>query len=935
MCKAILIKTRQGAIYRYTKNIALGIALVIASTNFHTCVSNGVHQVGSNLKMEVSSGVDRHMDVHFVLSDDVEEASLAGYALNVNLIVIEGEQDSNNLLEYRNRSGKGKRASSINKPLNYFIEEEKLNLESEELMIPFKLVPGVGVTKVKVQFLLLNEGGNILSTSYVDWNSSTEESEIVTDNRLMLIDIPKVNDEENIAISVGSVALEQMGMSTAEESPDGSRKRKRNLENSSSAMSLNDAIKRKEKRAKRLAKGKESVETEEEAEVEVLHAFIEEMVIPDVYSRMSEIELVKCANDNSPYAQEAIVRLNLRSGIHGCLQYDLEPDKWSNIEEKALQDQRYVLLLIYNYYRYTYYTKYECMDFFKLPFIEKIIEKVRLAAELGDALAQTNLGYILLFKANDEDKWSTSVKREVAETFHQSFCWLKKAADQGNAHAQLALGRDFYAPDCIYEDYERMAAYYAQAAKQGHQESQFLLGNLYHYGPESQIDDYKWCGFYETLIQAKAGDVEAQSELENTYHSYINRDELDIEKAIYWYNEAAKQGNPESQYQLAIMYFAGRGVGFSNKRAMELLKESAEKNYDLALSKLIDIYYKRGIEEDIIYDSKEALKWLIKAAIGSCDDAGEILGKMYFKGVQMAQDFSNAFFWFYKERYFSEKYSLFVTTQSEEEEMSEGSNDMEGGDNEHEALEAIEANLLGNYQAMLIQKERDHLGTCATFQIGLYKKLEEIMFKFIQWNYKLKTANGLMINSLDFKDPEFKQAIDARQKLTGIIPYIKGHIYQGKSYISFDRPIVQLADEIMEEALNQHLYREAENILNHLKRIYEKLRTKTHKRSIDIETRYHLLDSDLSELDKQKLSQNLEIENALEEIYTNKLKLLEDQIVELRTYYQALFRQIEKGSGIRNKNFRKERNMILRIEEPYAYPRTLFSFKVVEKDFSI
>lgn len=560
-----------------------------------------------------------------------------------------------------------------------------------------------------------------------------------------------------------------------------------------------------------------------------------------------------------------------------------------------------------------------------------------MAAELGDALAQTNLGYILLFKANDKDKWSTSVKREVAETFHQSFCWLKKAADQGNAHAQLALGRDFYAPDRIYKDDERMAAYYAQAAKQGHQEAQFLLGDLYHYGQESQIDDYKWCEFYKTLIQAKAGDVKAKSELENTYHSYINRNELDIEKAIYWYNEAAKQGNPQAQYQLAIMYFAGWGVGFSNKRAMELLKESAEKNYDLALSKLIDIYYKnkRGIEEDIIYDSKEALKWLIKAAIESCDDARKILGKKYFKGDQIAQDFSNAFFWFYKEKYFSEKYSLFVTTQSEEEEMSEGSNDMKGDDKGYEALEAIEATLLGNYQAMLIQKERDHLGTCATFQIGLYKKLEEIMFKFVQWNHKLKTANGLMINSLDFKDPEFKQAIDARQKLTGIIPYIKGHVYQGKSYISFDRPIVQLADEIMEEALNQHLYREAENILNHLKRIYEKLRTKTHKRSIDIETRYHLLDSDLSELDKQKLSQKLKIENTLEEIYTNKLKLLEDQIVELGTYYQALFRQIEKGTDIRNKNFRKERNMILRIEEPCAYTPILFSFKVVEKDFSI
>jgi TPR repeat protein len=932
--------------------LALIIVLVVTSSNFHTCVTNGVLPVrSSSLKMEVTSGVDKHMNAHFNLGEDIEAVSLTSYRLRVNLIVIEGRKDSDNLLEYRNGTGVREIVSSINQPLSYFTREEQLNSESEDLVIPFKLVPGGSTTKVRIQYDLLDEVGNIVSTSYVDWNSTRDDSGSISDNRLRLVKNSEVGVEAHIATidkseggsnnrsitAVGTFSSEQTNMDIVEEGTDGTRKRKRSSENSSASGGSDDLL-RREKVAKRLAKGKEKIKAEdkEEKEKEVLQASVEEMVIPEIYSQMSYKELARCANDNSPYAQEAIVRLCLRSGLYkdSQLLYCLRPAKWSCIEEKALKDQRYVFLLVCVHYANNLISS----EFFKFPSIEKVTERVKLSAESGDALAQINLGYILLLKAIY--KCSSSEKRETIEEFHQSFGWFNKAADQGNAHAQLALGKNFYAPDGIYEDHERMAFYYTQAAKQGYEEAQFLLGQLYHYGPELKWDDYEWTEFYDLLIQAKAGKVEAQAELERIYHSYINRNELDIQEAVCWYNEAAKQGNPLAQYQLALMSFAGRGKEFNNKRAMELLKGAAEKGYSFALAKLIDIYYKKGIykkgiEGEMIYDPKEALKWLIKAAIEDDSGAGRILGKKYFKGDEIAQDFSNAFFWFYQVRYFSKKYSLFVAPQLEEEKVLEDANDVEGDDKEHEKLEAIGANLLGNCQTMLIQMERSRLGTCAAFQIGLYKKLEEIIFKFIQWNHQLKTANGLMVNSLVFKDLRFKQAIDARQKLTGVTPYIKGHVYQGKSYISFDRAMVQLADEIMEEALNQHFYREAENILNHLKRIYEKLHAKTHKRSIDIENRYHLLGSDLPESEKKKFLQKLEIENKLGEVYTNKLKYLEEQIGELRTYYQALFRQIEKGSVRRNKNFKQERDMILEIEGPCRYPRTLFKFEVVEKDFSI
>ena len=58
--------------------------------------------------------------------------------------------------------------------------------------------------------------------------------------------------------------------------------------------------------------------------------------------------------------------------------------------------------------------------------------------------------------------------------------------------------------------------------------------------------------------------------------------EKDLEKAIYWYNKAAKNGNEKAQYNLGRCYSSGLGVEKDEFKAFEYYRKSVEKGCVLA-----------------------------------------------------------------------------------------------------------------------------------------------------------------------------------------------------------------------------------------------------------------------------------------------------------------------------------------------------------------
>ncbi len=108
---------------------------------------------------------------------------------------------------------------------------------------------------------------------------------------------------------------------------------------------------------------------------------------------------------------------------------------------------------------------------------------LRRAAEQGDAIAQVALGFSY--------EWGNGVPRDSV----QAVAWYRKAAEQGYGRAQFTLGLIYNNGWGVPEDDVQAVAWYRKAAEQGNAWAQFNLGVLYANGeglPKDDVQAYAW-----------------------------------------------------------------------------------------------------------------------------------------------------------------------------------------------------------------------------------------------------------------------------------------------------------------------------------------------------------------------------------------------------------------------------------------------------------
>jgi uncharacterized protein len=98
---------------------------------------------------------------------------------------------------------------------------------------------------------------------------------------------------------------------------------------------------------------------------------------------------------------------------------------------------------------------------------------------------------------------------------------LIKAAEQGDAKSQLALGSNFYYGKGVFQDFAEAMKWYRKAADQGEAKAQYNLGDMYANGT-GVVRDYA--------------------------------------EALKWYRKAADQGNVKAQLLMGDMYYNGMSV---------------------------------------------------------------------------------------------------------------------------------------------------------------------------------------------------------------------------------------------------------------------------------------------------------------------------------------------------------------------------------------
>ncbi|MBO4555392.1 MAG: sel1 repeat family protein, partial [Elusimicrobiales bacterium] len=196
--------------------------------------------------------------------------------------------------------------------------------------------------------------------------------------------------------------------------------------------------------------------------------------------------------------------------------------------------------------------------------------------------------------------------------------YAKKASDMQNAASEcieMAAGvlalTEFYKTGVVENEYQKILANYA---KKGSLISQTALGNLYHDAAEK-----------------KSKNSNKSSDINKLY-----------KKAVYWYEKSIKQSplNPDMSYTLAKIYsndkvwtWHQKLFGRNYKKAFKYYLEAA-KQYPEAQEILGKMYYEgKGVNQNYY----KATEWLRKAADGNRKEAQYMLGEMYenAQGVYM------------------------------------------------------------------------------------------------------------------------------------------------------------------------------------------------------------------------------------------------------------------------------------------------------------
>jgi len=261
--------------------------------------------------------------------------------------------------------------------------------------------------------------------------------------------------------------------------------------------------------------------------------------------------------------------------------------------------------------------------------------RTKASAEKGNTNAQLVLGYAY---ANGKDAEGRSMTQDYTEAVK----WYRKAADQGNAAAQLNLGLCCYNGHGMTQDYAEAMKWWCKSADQGNAYAQYNLGLCYANG-QGVTQDYTeavkwWCK------SADQGKDRAQYYLGVCYANGQGVTQ-DYTEAVKWYRKAADQGNAEAQFYLGHSYVHGQGAPQDYTEAVKWYRKAADQGNAEAQFNL-GVGYDNGL--GVTQDYAEALKWYRKAADQDYAEAQFNLGVGYNRGEGVTQDYTKAVKWYRK-----------------------------------------------------------------------------------------------------------------------------------------------------------------------------------------------------------------------------------------------------------------------------------------------
>ena len=241
--------------------------------------------------------------------------------------------------------------------------------------------------------------------------------------------------------------------------------------------------------------------------------------------------------------------------------------------------------------------------------------------------------------------------------------WLRVAADNGNATAQVIIGKLICPLDGIFDqirDIEKMEdarAWFEKAARQGCLEGGQLLYlmDLALFAKNLERDDFKRAreiqkdaGYWGKWCWETASDAGDQTVAEWAATAMADKciawGEDSKSEEFLWRTRAAETGSAKAQFKLAQMYFKGRGCEKSTEKALSWLEKAAAQGHAKA-RRAMDSLQNLGYSNDVEPDSVRNVELICSAAGQSFADMEYRLGKAYLKGQDVPKSIPTAVGW--------------------------------------------------------------------------------------------------------------------------------------------------------------------------------------------------------------------------------------------------------------------------------------------------
>lgn len=251
-------------------------------------------------------------------------------------------------------------------------------------------------------------------------------------------------------------------------------------------------------------------------------------------------------------------------------------------------------------------------------------------ADQGYTEAKVRLAALLLRGLGD--------KSSKDEKFHQSIKLLNEAADKGSIKAYYALSVMYHDPASLTPNADLGMSWLIKAAEAGEPRGQSQLGSLYLHGIFITKDIEKSIFWYEEAIKNNSNS--ARYNLAKLYINKANITPLRLEKAISLYLTAAEQGHDDAKVALGNIYMHDTYGLKNEKKSFDWLTAAAINGNTYGQTGLASCY-RYGIGTDIDY--KKALHWYqLSADLSHSPISRYRLAEMHMLGLGTKIDLNKA-----------------------------------------------------------------------------------------------------------------------------------------------------------------------------------------------------------------------------------------------------------------------------------------------------